>query len=244
MNDKRETIVGQLALLYERNPYLQALIGIVQAGGVLGPLLDKRASELLKDRGRAFFDELQQGKLELTQDLIEGEEFLHCYFATTAAVLATRQRQKIRYFARLLTNGLQYDVISNVDDYEELLATLHELSYREIVALGILETYQAVNGSTEPPEGIWSRLRVDLSERLRIPPSEVTSFLSRLERSGLFRLASVAQEDDGDGFAIRFASFGGLGELTPRYFRLRKMVGEISTAYESGGDTSDTAVGG
>ena len=87
----------------------------------------------------AFFDELAKGDVIVDEELLKSEDFLHAYFATTKYALNTRRREKIEMFARLLKSSITEKDISSIDEYEDLLKVLDELSYRELLALRILE---------------------------------------------------------------------------------------------------------
>lgn len=136
---KTETI-EQLANRYKTNPVIRGLIQLVPWG--IGSAADVALVTILenirKDRAREFFDELGKGAVQLTPEIIESEDFLHCYFSTVRAALNSRRREKIRYFARLLTSSINSSEISTVDEYEEYLSILDELSFRELGILVVL----------------------------------------------------------------------------------------------------------
>lgn len=60
--------------------------------------------------------------------------------------LDTRRREKTRMFARLFAGSLPEGGLSDVDEYEDFLAILDELSYRELRALAILSTFAVAPG--------------------------------------------------------------------------------------------------
>lgn len=68
--------------LYDQ-PVIRSLIQLIPYG--VGTAFDVfivyKIQEIRKERLRTFFDELGAGKIELTKNLIESEDFLH-YFAT------------------------------------------------------------------------------------------------------------------------------------------------------------------
>lgn len=111
-------------------------------GGSLDTLLNARAEEIAEERTKEFFDELSEGSLELTKEIIQSEDFIHCWVITAKVAVNTRRREKIRLFARLLKSSFLSDTSVTTDEYEEYLSILDELSYRELLVLSILERYE------------------------------------------------------------------------------------------------------
>jgi hypothetical protein len=171
-----------------------------------------------EDRAKEFFDEFGKGKIDLPPELLESEDFLHCFFRTTKAALNSRRREKIRMFARLLNSSARPDSFSSVDEYEEYLGILDEISYREFLALSILEKYESEIPS--PPDEsdfqragrFWESFLGKLQTKLNIPRNEIDSFLARMNRTGCYETYV--------GTYIGYT--GGRGRLTVTYFRLKE----------------------
>lgn len=140
--ENRLNFIGQLSLIYEKSPKTKALLQLLPSWGAADTLLQQRADEIKQERLKTFFDELKNGECELTEELIESEDFLHCYFITVKAALNTRRREKIKMFARLLRSVTNSSVLSSIDDYEDYLSILDELSFRELQVLSILDRYE------------------------------------------------------------------------------------------------------
>ena len=83
------TVIGKLAEYYNNKPTIRSLLQIVPGWGSADTLLQERANEIRSERMRTFFDELAAGKQELTDNLINSEDFLHSYFCTLKAALNT-----------------------------------------------------------------------------------------------------------------------------------------------------------
>ena len=83
---------GQLSVHYSNRPTIKALLKLIPGWSAADTLLQKRADEIKSDRLKVFFDELAKGKLELTDELIQTESFLHAYFCTLRAALNCRHR--------------------------------------------------------------------------------------------------------------------------------------------------------
>ena len=145
-NNKTETnIIGKFCLAYEKKPVLRALVQLLPRGGSFDTLATHRAKEIADERLKAFFDELAEEKHELTEELIESEGFLHCYFSTVKAVINTQRREKIKMFARLLSEVISPKANVGADEYEDYLQILDELTYRELMVLNTLYKYESQN---------------------------------------------------------------------------------------------------
>ena len=121
---------------YEGNRVIRGLIQLVPLGigGAIDVVLTKTLENIQEERAGAFFDELAAGNIVVDENLLKSEDFLHAYYATTKFALNSRRREKIKMFARLLKSSLTDKEISNIDEYEDFLKILDELSYRELIA--------------------------------------------------------------------------------------------------------------
>lgn len=182
---------------YEHNPHLRALVTLIVGSappvGALESAVLTSFERIRSERQRELFDALDQGGIELTDELIEQEEFIHAFLATARAADRTRQRQKIRHFAQLLRALACRKDGLDVDEHEELLQVLEELSPREFASLVLLRQHeQAVvrkNGETLPQWILhfWEGAKHDLEQKLGIPSSELEGLLARLSRTGFYR---------------------------------------------------------
>ncbi|MED4378683.1 hypothetical protein P9274_23975 [Schinkia azotoformans] len=114
---------------YKNNSVIRGLIQLVPYGALVDNMITISYNNILIDRSKIFYSELNSGSIILTPEVIESEDFLHAYFSTYKAALYTRQRNKIRFFARLLRSGLIEQSIVNINEYEDYLKILDELSY-------------------------------------------------------------------------------------------------------------------
>ena len=218
---KTETI-KQLANRYQTNPAIRGLIQLLPFG--IGSAADVALVTILEkirnDRAIEFFNELGKSTVQLTPEIIESEDFLHRYFSTVRAALNSYRREKIRYFARLLTSSVTSSEISTIDEYEEYLSILDELSFRELGLLVVLSRYEKENflqddrDPIQRPNRFWDQFSSEISSRFSISYEELNGILARLNRTGLYRTI----------IGMYPGYTGGRGELTPLYAKLEKMI--------------------
>jgi hypothetical protein len=221
-----ETLTKFIDEKYEKNPVLRGLIQLVPFG--IGSAIDASLSVFLQNvyykRTRIFFNELAEGKKTLTAELLESEDFLHCFFATTKAALNSRRTEKIKMFARLLNSVIEPNSFFNTDEYEEYLNILDELSLREILILFTLESYES-KLTTKPEPGkikfnelipFWTEFENDIHTNLGIPKNEIDAVLTRLVRTGCYELFTGEY----------IGGTKGKGRLTPTFLRLKTFLQE------------------
>lgn len=215
--------VVSLAERYERKPVLGALVRLIPYGSAAEAAVFTVVANLRRERAQVFFDELASANGIDNPDLLESEDFVHCFFSTAKFALNTRRREKIRMFAKLLQRvTVPHGGLADVDEYEDFLGILDELSFRELRALDILDAFSGTPRSDDQNDmqwamGFWDEFCRRLSDELPIPEEEIAHFLSRIGRTGCF------QELTG-----YYSSRPGMGRLTPRYIRLKELVqGEV-----------------
>ena len=217
------TVVGRLAVRYEKKPYIKSLLQLIPSWGAADTLLQQRADEIRSDRIRIFFDELSVGKINLTEDIIQSDEFLHCYFCTLRAALNTRQHEKIQLFARLLDSSIIPDSSISSDEYEEILAVLDSVTLREFRILCNLRQHELAHPQSTAENELqnawhyWGQFKKDSIEMYGIPADAFTAFMAKLERTGLYlRITGGFSDYSGD-----------VGRTTPLFARLIEIVTEM-----------------
>jgi hypothetical protein len=194
------------------------------AGGWPAVIADK-ALELVFKRfirrnDKAFFEELEQGAYRLTPELINSEPFLYRFVSTYTASTRAEQEEKARLFARLLLNAVEPERIQD-ERFTEYLSILEDLSAREIRILAILQEVAATHpaelvsgpsGQTEwetdmqQASRYWPVFEARVQSECSLYPGELEPLLTRLARTGLYRLAI--------GY---LNTIPGSGALTPMY---------------------------
>jgi hypothetical protein len=220
--------IERLANRYAKDPIIRGLVQLIPMG--IGSAADVALVTILEnireDRAREFFDELEKGAVQLTPEIIKKEDFLHAYFSTARAALNSRRREKIRYFARLLTSSISSSKISTIDEYEECLSILDELSFRELGILVVLSRYEkeysheAGESGSDRSVRFWDQFSSEVCSRFSIPPGELSSIITRLNGTGLYvtftGYSSVAEKS--------LSYTGRIGELTPLYRKFEKLI--------------------
>lgn len=198
--------IGALATHYAKYPAVRALLNLVPGWGSADTLLQQRAEELRHERLTVFFDELATGSVPLTEELIQSHDFLHCFFKTISAVVRTRRKEKIEMFARLLCSSAEPARFSSLDEYEEFLSIVDDVSFREFGVLTQLREFErAAEGTIYPTtvariEGYWEEFREQACQLFKISPKVFGPFMTRLERTALFTRDTGAFWDEHPGF--------------------------------------------
>ncbi len=212
------TPIRKLAEQYNDNPVVKALVQLITPYvDALDTLLMTHLQSFRDKRIITFFDELATLDIELNPELLVSEDFLHCCFAALKAAINTYQQEKIRKYANFLGTYTMSGNFADVDEYEEYLKIIEELSLKEINILEIIETHEAKHPIREDEnEGqrvnrFWASFTETLVNELEIPREEIDARLMRLTRTGCYEL-------------LRTYVVGSKGKLTPTYFRLKQFL--------------------
>lgn len=204
--DERNPVIMRIAEAYEDKPIIRALIQVAVApiplgiGSAIDSGMTKAIENIREERARSFYEQLSLGAIQLTPELIQQEDFLHAYFATLKASLATRRSEKIRFFANLLLQSVTRGEIAS-DRFEEYLSILDDLSLREMKLLLLLKSYEDTNPFIPKQDSKDGELENDLQranrywpdfekaayDELGIETDELEAYLTRINRSGLYK---------------------------------------------------------
>lgn len=213
---------------YVKKPAVRALMqlaGTLTLGTVsaIDAGIVQKIQNIKENRAKIFFEELDRGNIHLTEEMIKSDDFLHAFYATTKVAMQSRREEKIKLFASYLKSICQEKTpTQSIDEYEEYLCILDELSYREFQILGILEKYEQEHPVREKQTEVqrtdqyWKQFKSEISGLLNISQDEVISTLTRLNRTGLYREIT----------GTYFDYHGGQGVLTEMYYKLKKMIAE------------------
>ncbi len=147
-----------------------------------------------------FLDELDAGKIKLTDKDEQNYAMVHVFFSCWRYVERTLRTEKIALFARLFQNYCTeraFESEDRTETYAEYLAILDELSYREFQVLSIL--YQLENDPTYVPstesgasyddlrDEFWEKFKKKAETEAGVPKKEFNGFMTRLSRTGLYQ---------------------------------------------------------
>ena len=206
---------------YEGNRVIRGLIQLIPfgIGSAVDVVLTQTIEKMRQERARVFFDELAKDNVIDGAELLQSEDFIHCYISTIRVALNARRKEKIRMFARLLKSSLNTFGPTDVDEYEDFLKILDELSYREIRALYILDNF-----SQRPRDGgdnelqwtntFWEKFENRVCGQLNIQREAVADLMNRTARTGCYEVYTGAYLD----------YTGGKGKLTPTFRRLKEFI--------------------
>jgi hypothetical protein len=211
--------ISTLSVLYEKNPALKVLMALVPGEGFAHELLQARGQEIIEERNKLFFEQLGAGSVTLNEELINSNDFLHCFFKTVKAAQQTRKTEKIQLLAKMLRN-----VISSLDvefdQYEELLDALDDMSLREVHALQLLYRHEVASKTsiweTEISQinSYWNKFQTEACALLNLEEKEFGPFIARLVRTGFYRENNESFYDDTPKVGITTRQFEKLIAMT------------------------------
>lgn len=211
----------KLLARYEGNRVVRGLVQLIPfgIGGALDIVVVKTLSNIREERSRIFFDELASTSTPLDPAMLESEDFLHCYFSTVRYALNSRRREKIQMFARLLKASLGEKGSRYVDEYEELLEILDDLTFRELQALAIIDSFS--NRPRTPDQNdlqwtntFWKEFEDRIVSDLGVPRDGVADFMNRISRTACYEMFTGGYK----GYT------GGKGKVTLTYQRLKRII--------------------
>lgn len=208
---------------YEKKPLIRTLGQITPIGSAIDTWTSIKINNIKEKRIKVFLDQfVSLDGLSIPAEVVELEDFIHCYLATVKIVSNTRREEKIKMFASLLKNTFDKSIIVDTDEYEEYMLILDELSYKEIAMLIELEKLENKTSRSEDENDLqyslkfWDEFQKILIEEMKIDENEIDSKISRLERSGCYETFK----------GNYFGYSGGKGKTTPMFKKLKSLIVE------------------
>lgn len=217
--DNLNTALINLQEKYEAQPIIKALIQSLPIGAAADTVLSGYINKMKAEKMRAFFEQLANGDIELTEDLIKDDNFLHAYFATVNYVLLNRSKLKIKAFAEIL-KSLYRDQL-NMDEFEDYEQIFNELSEREFLILSVKYEFEKHAASdtrelnpAQRTSTYWADFKNEIKNKMGIEADELNSMLLRVQRTGCFNKHKGYWDE----------SHEEEGNTTPMFAKLRTVV--------------------
>jgi hypothetical protein len=191
---------------YGNQPIIKSLLQLIDVNGIpIGSFIDTSLGtyvyNLKSNRLKCFFDELNTGQIELTDDIIEQNDFLCAYFSTINYIIRTRSDEKIKCFARILKNLSARSI--HINEFEDYTSIFNELSEREFAILVIKYQYEQKNEknpqSLNPlqlTDSYWEDFKNEVCLKVGLPEKEFKAMLVRLHRTGCYNTYKGFLQDD------------------------------------------------
>jgi hypothetical protein len=220
---------------YSRNPTVRGIVEVTKALPIVGSIMAIFDASVLasleqyrEKQFQIFLDEIASSGLNPDVPIPDSKQgdVIRAILITTEAVARSHREEKIRAFARLLISGLQEPPrIAILDEFDDYVSILDEVSWREWQMMAILSEYEdRYRSVTHEPDykeirEYWDKFVADLTLRLGIPAPEASGLIARLGRTGLYEVLVVSL-------------YGGnvtVGTLTGTYYRLAEVLHDYPT---------------
>ncbi|MEK7991946.1 MAG: hypothetical protein VSS52_013125 [Thiotrichaceae bacterium] len=196
------------------DPYISALLQFIPGGGSLTTLAQGNAIRMRKEKFEHLINELKEGGIN-EEEAAHSDEFIHCFIETLRAVEHVHQKEKISKIGELFISSYNNHKFSKVDEFEEYLKIISEVSLKEMRILCIIEDYESKTPRDSRYRNYWEELSNKLiNKKLILNLDFIISTFVRLQRTGLYAI---------DAGAI-MGHNGYSGELTSLYYSLRKLI--------------------
>lgn len=184
---KKEMMYGEIIDKAINNPISKGLksclCSLCQTPGIgegigeaIGVAIDLTLENFQKKKQEEFINIIRESN-NITKEMITDIDFIMGFIKATEAVNRLSTNDKVIYIANLFKNTFCIEGEKNIDEYEEWLANLSSLSYREINILIML--YQS-NKNKEKKEMFYS----NMEEKLGLDKENIIAILTSISRSG------------------------------------------------------------
>jgi hypothetical protein len=186
---------------YTDNPVLQAVVQIIpHVGTWLDADLQQRHATMRAERIADVFEELARQSTTVAPEMLEDVDFCRAVIITLNAAGRASTTAKAHLFARMLSNYERIVTGSTIEQYEELLRILDDMSVREYQLLLLVREANndptlskqflptppgARNLLTEVP-AYWIHF-LNIAHRQGFASEEIPSLLTRLTRTGFYQ---------------------------------------------------------
>ncbi|MFY8181105.1 MAG: hypothetical protein ACOVLG_04955 [Flavobacterium sp.] len=201
---------------YENEPGVRIFVEAISAytGFPIGAIVDTfvgiKVREMQASRLSSFYNELNNGEIELNEDIIENVTFLHSYFSVLNYVARSKDDKKAARFAKIIKNLYKKEI--DLDQFEDYTSIFDELSDREFAILCIKMNYEnhaapddAILGLDKPrnpyqkTSAYWNEFVNEVLKKINIENEELEATLYRLQRTGCYKIHSGYFDMKNDG---------------------------------------------
>jgi hypothetical protein len=191
---------------------------------VLDKLLDGRASQLMRRRIEALLDLLREeferiAVSEWDRQFLESQDFAHLVILAVDAAARTRQREKIRAYAKIVTSAAQPQWADKVDRVEEALRALIDVTEADFLVLTAAIRWMRGPGESQSARGYSRPFSVEDIQRSYSGPAltgvGMKTYLARLSRLGVVLDIPTAAGDAEHGSYTATHLLSELADLMP-----------------------------
>ena len=180
-----------------QSPIMKAVMGIIPvAGDFIDEKVDQKFEKYQNEKRQEFINIIASCKTLITNDMVKNEPFIINILKTVEMVERLSSNDKVQYYGNLICNGYFKEKKITNDLFDEYIAVLNELSYREMQYLYEFSNCvkkNQLNRTLSKEE--W----VDYCNHMREKYPDVNPgfMMKRLERTGFISELSVWNEMDG-----------------------------------------------
>lgn len=158
-------------------------------GSGIDAIVAAGARKLQLKRLHKLLDELEELGVQVTEEQVKSDDTMHVLLRTIDVATCAARGEKTRLLARMLGEYLEQGVIKTVDEYEEMLSLVDDLSWRELHVIVILrqEEVKLERVGAESPWRTedWNRFIARVEDETGVSVDHLPGFLTRLSRTGL-----------------------------------------------------------
>ena len=225
---QKESVLESLYTKYQNDTGIRYLIEAISLTGLpLNSLIETfvgtYVNKMVASRLRTFYEELNNGEVELTDEIIQKEDFLHSYFSVVNYVARSKNDEKSKRFAKIIKGLYRGDLDAN--EFEDYTSIFDELSEREFIILCIKSEFEKLvvhdspifaNHDTLDPypktNSYWAEFTKEIKKTLDIDKDILSSILIRLQRTGCYKI-HFGQYEGEDGIGDTTVIFKKLYEI-------------------------------
>lgn len=139
---------------------------------------------------------LNQGEINLNDPRLREDKFISSFIRTEEALRKAESKEKLNLLIDLFINGIKdSSVFTETSAYHEIIYTLGEMSYREILFVYHLDTYCRANNKDSTQE-FNSQMMVCFKKEMDLDTEDVFSLTRRLYSTGFVKKQNLISDSD------------------------------------------------